>query len=153
MSHLTVTDPVKMEYGGNLWLKVSFIIRRYATRVFLEISLVLIRIVNFNMAGHSKNLDENVNQFAKSLIQRGHRAINHVWNLDILSVFIRLSLHFCKIINYYLFFRLLCNFQALMPFAASPTFGLLYRSTVAYFPQAFLFLIIGVYLLVEYNEF
>ena len=38
-----------------------------------------------------------------------------------------------------------------MPFAASPTFGLLYRSTVAYFPQAFLFLIIGVYLLVEYN--
>ena len=40
-----------------------------------------------------------------------------------------------------------------MPFAASPTFGLLYRSTVAHFPQAFLFLIIAVYLLVEYNEF
>ena len=40
------------------------------------------------------------------------------------------------------------SIQALMPFAASPTFGLLYRSTVADFPQAFLFLIIAVYLLV-----
>ena len=61
-------------------------------------------------------------------------------------VCIRFSLHFLS-------FRLFCNFQALMPFAASPTFGLLYRSTVAHFPQAFLFLIIAVYILVEYNEF
>ena len=40
------------------------------------------------------------------------------------------------------------SIQALLPFAASPVFGLLYRSTVADFPQAFLFLIIAVYLLV-----
>ena len=32
-----------------------------------------------------------------------------------------------------------------MPFAASPTFGFLYRATVAYFPQAFLFLVIAIY--------
>ncbi len=31
-------------------------------------------------------------------------------------------------------------FQALMPFASSPTFGFVYRSTVATFPQAFLLL-------------
>ena len=47
-----------------------------------------------------------------------------------------------------MYIRPFSDFQALMPFAASPTFGLLYRSTVADFPQAFLFLIIGVYLLV-----
>ena len=48
----------------------------------------------------------------------------------------------------FVYIRPFSDFQALMPFAASPTFGLLYRSTVADFPQAFLFLIIGVYLLV-----
>ena len=37
VSHSTATYPVKMEYGWNLWLKVSFIICRYATRIFLEI--------------------------------------------------------------------------------------------------------------------
>ena len=50
--------------------------------------------------------------------------------------------------KYFVYIRPFSDFQALMPFAASPTFGLLYRSTVADFPQAFLFLIIGVYLLV-----
>ena len=39
------------------------------------------------------------------------------------------------------------EFQALMPFASSPTFGFVYRSTVAYFPQAFLLLIAAVKLL------
>ena len=34
-----------------------------------------------------------------------------------------------------------------MPFASSPTFGFVYRSTVAYFPQAFLLLIAAVKLL------
>ena len=37
MSHSTITNPVKMEYGWNLWLNISFIICRYATRFFLEI--------------------------------------------------------------------------------------------------------------------
>ena len=32
-----------------------------------------------------------------------------------------------------------------MPFAASPTFGFLYRSTVEFFPQAFIFMVIGIY--------
>ncbi len=32
-----------------------------------------------------------------------------------------------------------------MPFAASPTFGFLYRSTVAYYPEAFILLLIGIY--------
>ena len=40
------------------------------------------------------------------------------------------------------------SFQALMPFVTSPTFSLLYRSTVDSFPQAFLFLTIGVYVVV-----
>ena len=31
---------------------------------------------SIDMAGHAKNLDENVNQFANSLIPRGHRAMN-----------------------------------------------------------------------------
>lgn len=35
--------------------------------------------------------------------------------------------------------------QALMPFAASPTFGFLYKATVATFPQAFIFLVIAIY--------
>lgn len=35
--------------------------------------------------------------------------------------------------------------QALMPFAASPTFGFLYRSTVATFPSAFILLVVSVY--------
>ncbi len=34
-----------------------------------------------------------------------------------------------------------------MPFAASPTFGFLYRSTVATYPQAYLFLVIAIYFL------
>ncbi len=34
-----------------------------------------------------------------------------------------------------------------MPFAASPTFGFLYRSTVAYFPEAFLLMLICIYVL------
>jgi hypothetical protein len=37
VSHSNVTWPVKMEYGWNLWLKVSIIICRYATRTFLVI--------------------------------------------------------------------------------------------------------------------
>ena len=36
-------------------------------------------------------------------------------------------------------------FQALMPFAASPTFGFLYRSTVETTPQAFIYMVIGIY--------
>lgn len=36
-------------------------------------------------------------------------------------------------------------FQALMPFAASPTFGFLYRSTVAYYPEAFLLMLVCFY--------
>ena len=35
-----------------------------------------------------------------------------------------------------------------MPFVTSPTFGMLYKSTVEDFPQAFLFLIIGAYLII-----
>ena len=35
-----------------------------------------------------------------------------------------------------------------MPFVTSPTFGLLYKSTVEDFPQAFLLLIIGAYLII-----
>ena len=35
-----------------------------------------------------------------------------------------------------------------MPFVTSPTFGILYKSTVEDFPQAFLFLIIGAYLII-----
>ena len=37
MINSTIVSPVKMEYGRNLWLKVSFIVCRYATRFFLEI--------------------------------------------------------------------------------------------------------------------
>ena len=40
------------------------------------------------------------------------------------------------------------SIQALIPLAASPIFSLLYKNTVADFPQAFLFLIISVYLLI-----
>ena len=39
-------------------------------------------------------------------------------------------------------------FQALLPFASGPIFGYLYKSTVEYQPNAFLFLIIGTYWLV-----
>ena len=35
-----------------------------------------------------------------------------------------------------------------MPFVTSPTFGMLYKSTVEDFPQAFLLLIIGAYLII-----
>ena len=35
-----------------------------------------------------------------------------------------------------------------MPFVTSPTFGILYKSTVEDFPQAFLLLIIGAYLII-----
>ena len=35
-----------------------------------------------------------------------------------------------------------------MPFVASPTFGMLYKNTVEDFPQAFLLLIIGAYLII-----
>ena len=40
------------------------------------------------------------------------------------------------------------SIQALIPLAASPIFSLLYKNTVADFPQAFLFLVISVYLLI-----
>ena len=32
-----------------------------------------------------------------------------------------------------------------MPFAAGPTFGFLYRATVAKTPQAFIYMVIGMY--------
>ena len=35
-----------------------------------------------------------------------------------------------------------------MPFVTSPTFGMLYKNTVEDFPQAFLLLIIGAYLII-----
>ena len=35
-----------------------------------------------------------------------------------------------------------------MPFVTSPTFGMLYKNTVEAFPQAFLLLIIGAYLII-----
>ena len=35
-----------------------------------------------------------------------------------------------------------------MPFISSPTFSLLYRSTVNNFPQAFLFVMIGVFFII-----
>jgi hypothetical protein len=35
-----------------------------------------------------------------------------------------------------------------MPFVTSPTFGMLYKNTVEDFPQAFLSLIIGAYLII-----
>ena len=35
-------------------------------------------------------------------------------------------------------------FQALLPFASGPIFGYLYKSTVAYQPNSFLFLVIGI---------
>ena len=35
-----------------------------------------------------------------------------------------------------------------MPFVTSPTFGMLYKNTVETFPQAFLLLIIGAYLII-----
>ena len=35
-----------------------------------------------------------------------------------------------------------------MPFVTSPTFGMLYKSTVEDYPQAFLLLIIGAYLII-----
>ena len=35
-----------------------------------------------------------------------------------------------------------------MPFVTSPTFGMLYKCTVEDFPQAFLLLIIGAYLII-----
>merc|ERR1719219_3249136 len=38
--------------------------------------------------------------------------------------------------------------QALMPFASSPIFSLLYRSTVNDFPQAFLFVVIAVFFII-----
>ena len=47
VSHSTVTYPVKMEYGWNLWLKVSYILCRYATRFFLKITLCVIFITEF----------------------------------------------------------------------------------------------------------
>ena len=34
-----------------------------------------------------------------------------------------------------------------MPFAASPTFGLLYRSTLEYKPEAFILMLVGIYVL------
>ena len=44
--------------------------------------------------------------------------------------------------------KLFFHFQALMPFISSPTFSLLYRSTVNDFPQAFLFVMIGVFFII-----
>lgn len=41
-------------------------------------------------------------------------------------------------------FSIVGTFQALMPFISSPTFGFLYKETVSYLPQAFLFLIASV---------
>lgn len=38
-------------------------------------------------------------------------------------------------------FSVVGTFQALMPFAAGPIFGFLYKNTVSYLPSAFLFLI------------
>ena len=35
-----------------------------------------------------------------------------------------------------------------MPFVTSPTFGMLYKNTVEDFPQSFLLLIIGAYLMI-----
>ena len=40
-------------------------------------------------------------------------------------------------------FSIVGTFQALLPFAASPSFGFLYRATVEHFPAAFIFLIAG----------
>ncbi len=44
-------------------------------------------------------------------------------------------------------FSIVGTFQSLMPFAASPLFGFLYRGTVATFPAAFLFLVAGLKLI------
>ena len=77
----------------------------YATRFFLETPPVLIHVVNFNMADRSKNLDENGNQFANSLIQRGHRVINHVFNLDTFKKkFLEESIIFYSL-DYFVIFR------------------------------------------------
>ncbi len=49
-------------------------------------------------------------------------------------------------------FSIVGTFQALMPFAAGPLFGFLYRETVAYFPPAFLFLIAAFKLIEAVNK-
>ena len=48
-------------------------------------------------------------------------------------------------------FSIVGTFQALVPFVSGPTFGFLYKATVATFPQAFIFLIIAIKVLVFFD--